>query len=359
MGSSARKKKDKQKDFQKPKLKVGKAKPKPSNFTDTSFKSKCEDFPLTISQRNIAIVNHDSAIVLKQQSIATSAPSANALFTHHLSLLSHRSDTQRRESLAYLTTAITTRRVESPLYQPLAIIIPKLLPLLQDGSNSVRVQLVKLLRSLPGDEIEEHVHLLLLYTQLGMNHLAADIRWTALDILEWLLAVAGSEVVSCAGGWTRTLNCFLVLLGWQVNETTKWSSGKASFGKASSEGKMLVKQLNVLTSFLREGLGPQYQCSEEVENASNFPLWHAEQHMPPKQSSCFDHLSLFGRAREEETEFYDNAEDRAKLFNRYQPAVEHGLQGVTREGGEVGRTAAAALKTVKECMQYHQDDKVS
>lgn len=40
MGSSNRKKKEKKKDFQKPKLKVGKTKAKPSNFTDTSFKSK-------------------------------------------------------------------------------------------------------------------------------------------------------------------------------------------------------------------------------------------------------------------------------------------------------------------------------
>ncbi|KAL4794904.1 hypothetical protein BDV19DRAFT_364112 [Aspergillus venezuelensis] len=40
MGASAKRKKEKQKDFVKPKLKVGKAKGKPENFTDTSFKSK-------------------------------------------------------------------------------------------------------------------------------------------------------------------------------------------------------------------------------------------------------------------------------------------------------------------------------
>lgn len=40
MGSSARKKNEKRKDFKKPKLKVGKARPKPDNFTDTSFKAK-------------------------------------------------------------------------------------------------------------------------------------------------------------------------------------------------------------------------------------------------------------------------------------------------------------------------------
>ena len=41
MGSSAKKRKDKKKDFQKPKLKVGKARPKPINSTDTSFNAKC------------------------------------------------------------------------------------------------------------------------------------------------------------------------------------------------------------------------------------------------------------------------------------------------------------------------------
>ena len=40
MGSSARKKKEKKKDFQKAKLKVGKERPKGTNFTDTSFRSK-------------------------------------------------------------------------------------------------------------------------------------------------------------------------------------------------------------------------------------------------------------------------------------------------------------------------------
>ena len=44
MCSSANKRKDKKKDFQKPKLKVGKARPKPINSTDTSFSAKCTCF---------------------------------------------------------------------------------------------------------------------------------------------------------------------------------------------------------------------------------------------------------------------------------------------------------------------------
>jgi len=41
MAKSAKAKKEKKKDFQKPKLKVGKTKPKAANFTDTSFKARC------------------------------------------------------------------------------------------------------------------------------------------------------------------------------------------------------------------------------------------------------------------------------------------------------------------------------
>lgn len=40
MGSSTKRKNEKRKDFKKPKLKVGKARSKPDNFTDTSFKAK-------------------------------------------------------------------------------------------------------------------------------------------------------------------------------------------------------------------------------------------------------------------------------------------------------------------------------
>lgn len=40
MGKSSRKNKEKKKDFQKVKLKVGKKKPMPDNFTNTAFKSQ-------------------------------------------------------------------------------------------------------------------------------------------------------------------------------------------------------------------------------------------------------------------------------------------------------------------------------
>lgn len=43
--ASKRKRKEKQKDFAKAKLKVGKTAQKPDNYTDTSFKSKTISLP--------------------------------------------------------------------------------------------------------------------------------------------------------------------------------------------------------------------------------------------------------------------------------------------------------------------------
>jgi pre-rRNA-processing protein IPI1 len=84
-----------------------------------------------------------------------------------------------------------------------------------------------------------------------MTHLAGDIRLSSLDVLEWLLRVAGDEVVGCAGGWVKTLNCFLGLLSWQTDALGKWSSSKAILGKAGGESKIVVKQMNAFALFLK------------------------------------------------------------------------------------------------------------
>lgn len=77
MGSSSKKRKEKQKDFQvclllactayeasltaqKPKLKVGKAKAKPENFTDTSFQSKCMSFSTSPRDKSSMLIRTGS-----------------------------------------------------------------------------------------------------------------------------------------------------------------------------------------------------------------------------------------------------------------------------------------------------------
>ncbi|KKK18556.1 hypothetical protein P175DRAFT_0442804 [Aspergillus ochraceoroseus IBT 24754] len=346
MGASQKRKKEKQKDFQKPKLKVGKAKAKPDNFTDTSFKSK--------------------SIVLNQQSLKLNAPTANAQFTHHLSLLSSKSDAQRRDSIAHLTTSITARPVDSPLPQPVSMILPAVLPLILDANSGVRTQLLKLLRSLPESDVQDHVIQLLPYIRAGMTHLAADIRLSAIEILSWLLHVAGAEVVSSAGGWVKTLNCFLSLLGWHTEASSKWTSissasasattktstNRSTFGKAGAAGRPQVKVLAVLAEFLQAGFGFQEADSEGDEVAAAggpFPIVQVQAQMIPRTAAPYLYLNLFGQPRDEEGEMYETREDRYRVFeSRFLAAVEKGVEGARQEGGEVGRASAGVRRALAE-----------
>ncbi|PKX96148.1 IPI1/TEX10 family protein [Aspergillus novofumigatus IBT 16806] len=333
MGSSTKRKKEKKSDFQKTKLKVGKTKAKPDNFTDTSFRAK--------------------TITLNQQSLHITAPSADAQFTHHVSLLSSKSDTQRRDSLAHLTTSFVSR-------PPVSVLLPTLLPLILDASSSVRAQLLKLLRALPANDIQDHVPQLLPYIRAGMTHLAADIRVSAVEVLAWLVDVAGAEVVSCAGGWIKTLNCFLSVLGWHTEESSKWSGSRASFGKSGAKGQPMVKVLAALAVFLQAGIGrPDDMMDSSDEDSAmgvpgwEFPLCHAALHMLPQATAPFVHLNLFGQPRDEEGEMYETREDRYRVFeNRFLGAVQRGLEGARSEGGEVGRASAGVSKVLKEAIAY-------
>jgi pre-rRNA-processing protein IPI1 len=304
-------------------------------------------------RRNILI---QEAIALKQQSLSTVAPTLEAQCAHHLGLLNHKSDAQRRESLAYLTTAIISNPPTVPLPQPSSVIIPTAQRLILDGSNSVRQQLLKLLQSLPQRDIASHADQLLLHTRAAMTHLATEIRVFGLDVLEWLLGVTGDEVVSCAGGWVKMLKCFLSLLGWQSEATSKWSAAK-SYGKADS--KIQSRQMTALTVFLRAGLF-HAQATTSVLSESNFPLWQTEHHGVSERSNAYAHLNLFGATRDEEAEMYEDREDRQRVFHdRAETAVVAGLEQATKGGGELGRAAAQLRKVVKEGMaDFYREDVV-
>ncbi|KAL8794808.1 MAG: hypothetical protein Q9195_002636 [Heterodermia aff. obscurata] len=326
MGSSARKKKDKKKDFQKLKLKVGKARPKPTNITDTSFKAK--------------------SITLSQQSLTTAAPSANTQFTHHLSLLTSRSDNQRRESLTYLTSSIAPQQKHLP--QPVALLLPKLLPLTLDGSNSVRAQLVKLLQNLPPEDIRDHMEKISLYIRAGITHLATDIRNTALEILEWALDIDGNELVSCPGGWVKTLKTIMTVLAWNEDSTIGgWTSSRAIVGRSPS--KSLPRTLGLLAALLRAGLVARPSSDNLEAQLPRFPLWDFEYHIPLCQSNTFGYLNLFGPAKDQDSQGYENIEDRRRIFRDvFEGRVAKGVLAARREGGEVGRAAATVTKALDE-----------
>ncbi|PWW75450.1 hypothetical protein C7212DRAFT_358065 [Tuber magnatum] len=231
MGSSAKRKREKQKDFQKPKLKVGKARAKADNFTNTSFRSK--------------------AITLTTQSLHTTAPSTTYLFTHHLSLLTHHNATTRRESLSYLKTHLPAALSVTPSTTPNAIsnlpttssLIASLLPLILDPSASVRAQLLTLLAHLPHTHLTLHTRKILLFVNSAMTHISSDIRMDSTKFLDWLLGASGEEVFS-AGGWGVCLRGLCGCLGF----------GGAAGGGSSvivpkvQDGKLALPHLAVLTN---------------------------------------------------------------------------------------------------------------
>ncbi|CAK7218621.1 rRNA processing protein [Sporothrix curviconia] len=372
MGSSNRKKKEKQKDFQKPKLKVGKAKAKPSNFTDTSFKTK--------------------SITVNQQSLTEEAPDPAVQFRHNLSLAAtSRSDNQRRDALAFLTSQLSSgsgsgrqgaaaANNSNPVGT--AGILNKLLPLISDPAGSVRSQLLKLFRVLPPNDVRPAAGKILLYIRAGITNLSSAVRDDALGTLEWLLEVAGDELVACPGGWLKTLNGLGAMMGWvaavQANtfsstgansvsfSSSGWSSApKTSFagsstatlvkgggtgGSKATRGASFARQLTALTKFLEIGLK-----REEPAPYSPQAYWDNLYRRQPSAASSsgassrtvsstinpFGHLNLFGAPRDEDSEMYADREDRQRVFaKRWQAAITKGIEEARREGGAVGRAAA-------------------
>lgn len=270
--------------------------------------------------------------------------------------------------------------MRTPLPQPVSIILPKLLPLILDGSNGVRNNLLRLLQTLPPGEVEGHMERMLPHIRAGMTHLAQDIGSSALDILQWALEAGGEELVACPGGWMKTVKCLLVMMGWRSSWTTiitaaaattetpnrtlgshnlhaGWSSNSnksAVFGQAASkEGKILVKCVNTLSDLLLAGLGTDDDRTKAQEEREvwGFPLSHTAQHMLPQRSNPFGYLNLFGTPRDEESAGYVYREDRQRVFaRRFQSVIMDGLAGLKKEGGEYGRAAAKAEKVMADCM---------
>ena len=287
--------------------------------------------------------------MLNQQSLSTVAPTASLQFSHHVALLTSRSDSQRRDSLSFLNSAIIGRPQDTPLQQPVAVLLPKLLPLTLDGSNGVTAQLLKLFRSLPHDDMRDQMEKLSLYIRAGLTHLAADIRTSTLELLEWALEIGGEGLVSCPGGWVKTLNTLLTALAWTDDASmTGWTSSRAIIGRAGSGDKSLSRALNVLASFLRTGL--ERQTTTDIPPKSNtFPLWHAEAHMIPKKSDAYGYLNLFGASKDEESKAYEDREERQRVFiDRFQNRIEKGAAAARKEGGEVGRAGATVIKALEE-----------
>ncbi|KYK59928.1 hypothetical protein DCS_01062 [Drechmeria coniospora] len=328
MGSSARKKAEKKKDFQKPKYKVGKDKAKAANFTDTSFKAK--------------------AIVVGHQNLSTEAPDVVQQFKHNLSLASSsRSDKQRREALAYLTSQLSSEPPVNPVGTH--ALLTKLLPLVSDSATPVRAQLLKFLRTLPEAEVKHSIEHAVMYIRAGMTHLSSDISNDTLGVMEWLLEVADDELVSCPGGWVKTLNTFCAIMGWAVSSSNGgWTSGARGTLKAK-DAQTLARQINALSKFLQAGFR-----EEENEEATVSEYWDNLYRLP-RAPTAFEYLNLSGTRRDEDGEMYSNREARQQVFRRkfFDPMTK-GLEKAKKEGGATGRAASTMEQILQEGMRGYE-----
>jgi len=342
MGASAKRKKEKKADFVKPKLKVGKTAPKAANSTSTAFKAK--------------------SIVLNQTSLSSSAPTSTALFTHQLSLLSSKQDTQRKDALQSLTNSLAGLKDndDAALPQPAITILHKARPLLIDPSKSIRENVLKLFRALPAAEIRPNVAEILIYVHIGMTHMSAAIRESILDVLAFLLESAGAETVGCPGGWVKSLRRFVAVLNWAARapvtaaaadgdkDKDAWTSTSSS---KPADAKLRAKTMTLLALFLATGLrSPDALDSADMRSARAarmWPLWNTEMHVLGRKANPYGYLNLFGAVRDEEGEMYDDAESRAEVYGElFHEGVLKGMKAAKREGGEVGRAGSALDKVI-------------
>ena len=322
MGSSAKKKREKKKDFQKTKLKVGKTRPKADNHTETNFRAK--------------------ALVLNQQ-LNVDAPSVVQQFHHHVSLLSSKSDSQRRDSLAFLTTYLASASGATHLPQTIGSLVEKASPLILDGSASVRGQLLKFLQVLPRSDVQDQVPRLLPHVRAGMTHLARDLRLYAVDVLSWIIATAPTDLVSCSGGWTLTLECFTTMLAWRSAELGKYSAMQPTLGDSKSTAKVIT----VLAEFLEAGLLEEASKENVQPLVLNFPYWDLQHHRIPTKSNAYAYLNLFGTNQDEKALMLEDREDRLRVYkSSFASLIEAGMAAGKKEGGEIGRATGLLSKVL-------------
>lgn len=240
--------------------------------------------------------------------------------------------------MAYLTNQLSANPPNNSVGT--SAVLTKLLPLVTDGSSSVRAQLLKVFRALPSAEVGPHVEKILMYVRGGMTHLSNDIRGDTLNVLEWLLEIAGSETVSCPGGWLKTLNSFSSMLGWNPSVGSAMSSkGWTTASRATLSTKngpgVQARHIQVLAKFLQVGFHPEAPVAY-----NQMAYWDNIYRLPGTQNP-FAHLNLFGTPRDEDSEMYPDRISRQRIFDaKWRVSISAGMDGAKKEGGMVGRAAA-------------------
>ncbi|ORX86808.1 hypothetical protein BCR32DRAFT_289738 [Anaeromyces robustus] len=168
--TSQRKKKLKNQDFQKQKLKVGKKKLAPSTQTDISFKTK-------------AIYVPDQGIVEEKKEITSSR---NLTLKELLGQAKHYSSITRKDALNGIKEIYTNYPDE--IFLNLGTVFEKTIPIFIDKEPDVRLALLQfykiLIPDLKIDQIKPFMSVFMAYLCSAMTHILEDIRLDSLKFLK-------------------------------------------------------------------------------------------------------------------------------------------------------------------------------
>ena len=187
------------------------------------------------------------------------------------------------------------------------------------------------------------------HIRAGLTHLSRDIRMSSIDVLAWLDAVAGLELVSCPGGWYKTLECFTIMLGWRTSDPGNWTANKSTIGDSKSAARIIT----VLAEFLETGLVQGNDNVDVQTMADTFPLWHIDHHRIPTKSNAYSYLNLFGPVKDGKDQMLEDREDRIRVYaTHFQPLVDAGIATTKKEGGELGRATGLLSKVLDRASLY-------
>nr|XP_018262460.1 pre-rRNA-processing protein IPI1 [Kwoniella dejecticola CBS 10117]OBR84618.1 pre-rRNA-processing protein IPI1 [Kwoniella dejecticola CBS 10117] len=248
MPKATKKKKEKQADFSKAKLKLGKGKKQASNATDTSFKARSIALP---GQQSI------SRAILNADGLGPSEPTtANGLTLEDLFIrFRHPNAGVRKESLGGVKDILSVG-----VGRDVGKVLRALGSLVSDDDASVRKALLGLLAwclpQLPVASLSPHLPLLVLQTSSSLSHIFPEIRLDACKLVHLLLDHVPSHVV---GNWPREPSN--ILEGLRLAVGLGGEKGvNSQIGRLTGGAKLVT--LRAMMEFVKKGLNVQSYSQE-------------------------------------------------------------------------------------------------
>ncbi|XP_065180594.1 uncharacterized protein LOC135811304 [Sycon ciliatum] len=245
MGKSTRKKKEKAKDFAKPKLKVGKKVGKAANVTETAFKSSAVHLSTQLEKAAAGSVTTSRGVTVKGL----------------LQQLTHFNCKTRASALSELATLCTNN--SEVVSVELGALLAKAGPLAVDSDRRVRQEFAALLRvilsSLSAERLCTKVHLLCAHVACAQTHLNEAVCSDACNLVDIFVELADKAVVREHGipllcNLVRHVSGRLKNMSVYGSSEVKTGRGRGGSGGDTAEQAVMRRQLAHLRSiynFLR------------------------------------------------------------------------------------------------------------